>query len=82
MTSLRLADPRSSVVGEASLSRDCCGQSGATGEKALRHSGFRLLAGEVLWSSVIMIGLETPAPTTRPTLSSIVKRTRKPTFSR
>lgn len=59
-------------------------QSGVLGNpaKLATSSVVRVLAPVVLWSSVIMIGLDMPDPMSRPVWSVMVKWTLKPTFSR
>lgn len=50
-----------------------CGHSGCSRPVKLPMSSGGLLAVEVLWSSVIMIGLDIPDPTMRPASSIIEK---------
>lgn len=54
----------------------------STAEESPPDGCLLALAPVLLWSSVIMMGRVTPEPTTRPALSSIVKWTLNPTFSR
>jgi len=81
MSLLRLDGALVSTVGVCALRISCDHPFDGRLENEATSSLLRWLAPVVLWSSVIMIGLDTPDPINLPVWSVMVKWTLNPTFS-